>query len=224
MKTLKLGKRLAAAAEFVRSGAVCADIGTDHAYIPIYLALNGISKKILASDINEGPILSAKENIEEYGLSNIIETKIANGLLEIENFAPTDIVICGMGGELISQILERSEYVKNKDIRLILQPMTSIKELREYLKNGFSTIAEKIVFDSGKLYQILCVHYDGKVHDLSDAELEIGAKNIENKGPLFEKLLFSTIAKKIKKRDGLLKGGYDTSDIDKEIEELEKLK
>ena len=181
MKTLKLGKRLAAAAEFVRSGAVCADIGTDHAYIPIYLALNGISKKILASDINEGPILSAKENIEEYGLSNIIETKIANGLLEIENFAPTDIVICGMGGELISQILERSEYVKNKDIRLILQPMTSIKELREYLKNGFSTIAEKIVFDSGKLYQILCVHYDGKVHDLSDAELEIGAKNIENK-------------------------------------------
>lgn len=223
MKTLKLGNRLAAAAEFVRSGAVCADIGTDHAYIPIYLALNGISDKILASDINEGPILSAKENIEEYGLSDIIETRIANGLDGIENFAPTDILICGMGGELIAQIIQNSDYVKNENIRLILQPMTSIKELRKYLQNGFSTVAENIALDSGKIYQIICVHYDGQAHNLTDTELEIGHKNIETRGELFEKLLFSTIAKKAKKRDGLLKGGYDTSDIDKEIKELEKL-
>ena len=224
MKTLKLSKRLSAAATLVRNGAVCADIGTDHAYIPIYLAQEGISNRILASDINEGPILSAQENIKKYNLEDKIETKIANGLDGIEDFKPTDILICGMGGELIAQIIEKSSYVKSEGIRLILQPMTSVRELREFLQNGFSTVAENIVLDANKLYQIICVEYDGKYHEMSDAELEIGPKNLENKGLLFEKLLFSTIAKKRKKRDGMLSGGYDTSYIDKEIQELEKIR
>ena len=224
MKKCKLSKRLSAAATLVRNGAVCADIGTDHAYIPIYLAQNGISDKILASDINEGPILSARENIAYYGLSDKIETKIANGLDGIENFRPTDIIICGMGGELIAQIIESSNYVKNSGVRLILQPMTSIRELRLYLQNGFEIIDENIVLDSGKLYQIICVAYDGKEHKMTDAELELGPKNIAKKGILFEKILFSTIAKKQKRREGLLKGGYDTVEVDKEIQELEKLR
>ncbi|MBQ7788232.1 MAG: SAM-dependent methyltransferase [Clostridia bacterium] len=224
MADFKISKRLCTAASLVRDGAVVADIGTDHAYLPIYLALNGKIKSAIASDINEGPIERAKENIHKYNLENMIQARVAPGLEGIEKFEPTDIVICGMGGELIVKILEASQYVRNKNVRLVLQPMTTAKELREYLQNGFSTIAEKIVFEDNKIYQILCVQYVGDLEPLSEIELELGKLNIQNKEENFDKLLYSAIAKKQKRYEGLKLGGYDTSKIEKEIQELEKLK
>ena len=220
----KISKRLCTAASYVRNGAVVADIGTDHAYLPIYLALEKRIERAVASDINEGPISKARENIHKYDLDSIINTCVADGLDGIEKYSPTDIVICGMGGELIAQIIENSSYVKSSGIRLILQPMTSIKELREYLQNGFSTIAESIVLEDNKLYQVICVEYDGITKKYSDTELELGIKNIENGGELYNKLLLSLIAKKQKKLDGLVLGGYDTKEIEKEIKALELLK
>ncbi len=224
MADFKISKRLCTAASLVRDGAVVADIGTDHAYLPIYLALNGKIKSAIASDINEGPIERAKENIHKYNLEEVIQTRVKPGLEGIEKFEPTDIVICGMGGELIVKILEASQYVRNKNVRLVLQPMTTAKELREYLQDGFSTIAEKIVFEDNKVYQILCVQYVGGFVPLSDVELELGKLNIQNKEDNFDKLLNFAIAKKQKRYEGLRLGGYDTSEIEKEIQELEKLK
>lgn len=224
MTEIKLSKRLSTAASYVRSGAFVADIGTDHAYLPIQLVLSGKVKHALASDINSGPILKAKENIRKYGLEDKIETQIANGLCGIEKLKPTDILICGMGGELIAKIIDESEYVRNKDIRLILQPMTSVYELREYLSRGFSTIAENIICEDGKIYQIICAQYDGVVHNYTKAELELGKLNIENGSLEFRELLYSTIAKKQKRYDGLCKGGYDTEEIEEELKELEKIK
>ena len=221
---LKISKRLCTAASYVRNGAVVADIGTDHAYLPIYLALENRITRGVASDINEGPISKARENIHKYGLENIIDTCVSNGLDGIEKYEPTDIVICGMGGELIAQIIENSSYVKKQGVRLILQPMTTIRELREYLQSGFSTIAENIVHEDNKLYQIIYVEYDGISREYSDAELELGIKNIENDGELFEKLLCSLISKKQKKLDGMKLGGYDTTEIEKEINEFKMLK
>lgn len=223
MSDFKISKRLCTAASFVRDGAVVADIGTDHAYLPIYLVLNGKASKAYASDINVGPIQKARENIQKYGLENCIETAVASGLDGIEKFAPSDIVICGMGGELIVKILENSPYIRNENVRLILQPMTHVEEVREYLLNGFSTIDENVVFEDEKIYQILCLQYDGDFHRNTRLELELGKINIQNKSEEFKILLNSTIAKKKKRRDGLLKGGYNTSEIDLEIEELKKL-
>ncbi len=224
MADFKISKRLCTAASLVRDGAVVADIGTDHAYLPIYLALNGKIKSAIASDINEGPIERAKENIHKYNLEEMIQARVAPGLEGIEKFKPTDIVICGMGGELIVKILEASQYVRNKNVRLVLQPMTTARELREYLQDGFSTIAEKIVFEDNKIYQILCVQYVGGFEPLSNIELELGKLNIQDKEENFGKLLNLTIAKKQKRYEGLKLGGYDTSEIEKEIQELEKLK
>lgn len=224
MSEIKLSKRLSTAASYVRSGAFVADIGTDHAYLPIYLVSNGIAAQALASDVNEGPILKAKENISKYGLKNKIYTEIADGLDKIERYNPTDIVICGMGGELIAKILDASDYVKNKNVRLILQPMTSVFELREYLSNGFSTVAENVVCEDNKIYQIICVEYDGIKHEYTSAELELGKLNIKNKSSDFFVLLNSTIDKKLKRLNGLKIGGYDTSEIEAEILELEKIK
>ena len=224
MSEIKLSKRLSTAVSYVRSGAVVADIGTDHAYLPIYLVSEGIASSALASDINEGPILKAKENILRYGLQNKVFTKIADGLDCIEAFKPTDVLICGMGGELIARIIDQSSYVKNSKIRLILQPMTSVYELRQYLSNGFSTIAEKVVCEDGKIYQIICAEYDGVVHRYTNLELELGKINIEEKSVEYKELLNSTIAKKQKKLSGLKLGGYDINDVEREIAELERLK
>lgn len=221
---LKISKRLCTVAQFVRNGAVVADIGTDHAYLPIYLAEQGKITRAVASDINKGPLEKAKENIQRYGYDSIIDTCLANGLSEIERYSPTDIAICGMGGELIAQILDGSDYVKKEGVRLILQPMTSVKELREYLSKGYFTIAEYIVFEDNKLYQMMCVEYDGIERSYTEAELELGARNIENGGEMFERLLFSTIAKKQKKLDGQRLGGQNTEETEKVLMELLKLK
>ena len=224
MSEFKISKRLCTAASYVRDGAVVADIGTDHAYLPIYLALNGRIKRAYASDINIGPIMRANENIEKYGLKDIITTEVVGGLDNIENVTPDDIVICGMGGELIVKILDNSPYIRQKNVRLILQPMTHIKEVREYLSNGFSTIVENVVFEDEKIYQVLCLQYDGAFHPLTEIEKELGKINIKNKSEEFMLLLNSTIAKKQKRLEGLSLGGYDTREIEEEIKELEKLK
>ena len=223
MSDFKLSKRLSAAASFVRDGAVCADIGTDHAYLPISLVLSGKAKYAIASDINEGPILKARENVEKYGLNDRICTRVAAGLDGIEQYKPDYILICGMGGELIAKILDASEYVKNKSVKLILQPMTSIKELREYLSCGFLIYDEEIVLDSGKLYQIICAEYDGNDHLFSETELELGKINIINKEPLFKDFVNNLLNKKLKKMEGLKTGGYDIKSIEEEIKEIEKL-
>ena len=223
MKELVLSKRLSAAASFVSDGAIVADIGTDHAYIPINLVLCGKASYVIASDVNEGPIAIAKENIEKYGVSDKITVRVANGLDGIDEYKPDCILICGMGGELIVNILKASEYVKNKDVLLILQPMTSVKELREYLMNGFSIVDEEIVFDASKLYQIICVRYDGNTHEYTNAELELGKINIDKRTPPFYDLLCQLINKRKKRLNGLKAGGYSTLDIEKEIKELESM-
>ena len=223
MRDIILSKRLSTAASFVRSGAVCADIGTDHSYVPIYLVLSGIVKKAIASDVNEGPTLIAKENVKKYGLDDKIIVRIANGLDGIEEYKPTDILICGMGGELISEILNRSEYVKNNEVRLILQPMTAIKELREYLSHGYKITDETLVFDADKLYQVICAEYDGMEHPYTDIELELGKINIEKREELFSMLVKNTLKKRRKRFEGLKVGGYQTDDLEKEISELEAM-
>lgn len=224
MKSLRLSKRLSTATNYVRDGALVADIGTDHAYIPIYLTLNSRVCGAVASDINEGPILRAKENIAEYSLEGKIVTCIANGLEGIEMYKPTDIVICGMGGELIAEIIDKCDYVKNNDIRLILQPMTSISELRTYLKSGFLINDESVVYEDGKYYQVICASYDGLEHEYTQIELELGKKNIEKREDIFFRLVDFTIEKKRKIMQGLKKGNCSTENIEKEIEELEELR
>ncbi len=224
MKQLKISKRLCTAASFVRDGAVIADVGTDHAYIPIYLTQIGKISKAIATDINEGPILRAKENIAFFSYQDKIEAYIADGLEGIERHSPDDILICGMGGELIAEILEGCKYIKNERVNLILQPMTSILELRTYLQNGFLIYDEEVVFEDGKYYQVICAKYDGVYHNYTQLELELGKINIQKRSSTFLNLLDFTILKKRKIMQGLEKGACDTTEISKFIKELEKLR
>ena len=182
MQQITLSKRLLAVAALVGKGTV-ADIGTDHAALPIWLVQNGHSKA-LASDINEGPCQRARVNIYAWGLHGKIKVRCCAGLDGIEDFAPDNIVIAGMGGEMIASILEASEYPKKSKCRLVLAPQSMQDVLRKYLyANGFSIDTETVVADGGKFYQILSAAYTGDMRDdMREYEYKLGRMNLERAG------------------------------------------
>ena len=131
MEQIKINDRLLTAVRFVRNGKRFADIGTDHAYLPIYLINRGIITNAIAADINKGPLDKAHENICKYNLQDNIHTVLCDGLSKIEPDSVDDIAIFGMGGELIVKIIDEASWVKDTDKRLILQPMTHPEKLRD---------------------------------------------------------------------------------------------
>ena len=185
---MNLSSRLLAAAAFARSGRFAADIGTDHAFLPIYLVSQGVSRGAVASDIHRGPIERARANISAAGLSDRITTVLTDGLSGLGPYAPEDIFILGMGGELIARILAASDLPRRPGVRLILQPMTHAADLRAALcASGFATVGETLVRDDladphggerSRIYQVLCAEYDGVVRSLSPVELAVGQQNI----------------------------------------------
>lgn len=139
-----------------------ADIGTDHAYIPIRLIQDGICDKVIASDIKSGPVNAAKRHIEKYGLSDKIEVRLGSGLSPLGDNEAEEIIIAGMGGEMIIKILSEDEK-KAKNSRLILQPMNSQYELRKFLhENGYKIELEDLATEGYKVYNIIIA---GKGYD-----------------------------------------------------------
>ncbi len=159
-----IDKRLLKAAQMVRAGAVVSDIGTDHAYLPVYLVQTGHCPRALAADIGEGPASAARRTIANAGLTNRIEVRVGDGLSILAPEEAQDIVIAGMGGETIAAILAAAPWLQNKasDYRLILQPMSKTVELRRWLlQNGFSIDEEHAVEDGRHLYILMRAHFEG---------------------------------------------------------------
>ncbi len=209
-----LDPRLAAAASFARAGAVIADIGTDHAYLPISLLLAGRAPFAVASDVNEGPLLRAKANAEKYGVAGKMRFVRADGLcgLEPERDHVGDICICGMGGELIARIVGASDYTRRPDVRLILQPMSSPEELRRFLcAAGFVILEERLCRAAGKIYTAMNCAWDGVVREFTPAELLLGRANIEKKEPLFRDFAGEWLARLATQIAGRRAGGLDTA-------------
>ncbi len=134
-----------------------ADIGTDHAYVPIRLIKDKKAKRVIASDVREGPAEIAKANIEKYGLGDRIEVRLGSGLSVLEKNEVDTVIIAGMGGELIRDIIASDED-KARASKLVLQPMNSQYELRKYLiSNGFTIYDEDISIEGFKVYNLLLV-------------------------------------------------------------------
>ena len=177
MKELSISKRLDAICSFVSPGAVLLDVGTDHAYVPIYLIGNGIVDRAWASDINPGPLMIAEENARVYGLSEKIVFYLSDGLDSCRCYENKydHIVIAGMGGELIFDILNRSHFVREYRPLLILQPMTMQPYLRRELSShGFSILKDIVVFEDNKFYTVMTCRYDGYIDVLDDFEMNFG--------------------------------------------------
>ena len=147
---LQLSPRLALCAELVRPGRALADIGTDHAYLPIWLLQNGKIPRALACDVNPGPLEAAQRNARRYGIGQELRLALSDGLREVGPGEAEDIVIAGMGGELILRIVEEAPWLRDGTKRLVLQPMSMADRLRAGLwELGFSIRQERAVVDGG---------------------------------------------------------------------------
>lgn len=164
MSTLPtLDSRLSLCASFVRKGAKLADIGTDHAYLPTRLCRDGVCPSAIAADINPEPLKRGRLTVIEAGLESKIETRISDGLASIAKDEADDIVIAGMGGELIAKIIGSWSYSKDSSKRFILQPMSKSEALIKWLcENGFEIIRQDCCVASGKCYTVLLVQYTGQ--------------------------------------------------------------
>lgn len=224
MNLPKISKRLETAASFSRKGSRIADVGTDHAYLPIYLYASGLTPGGVASDINEGPVMRARINVRGYRADRAIDVVRTDGLRGLDKYDPRDIFILGMGGELIANIIDAADWVRDGKIRLILQPMTHPELLRKYLAdNGFSIVGESLVKED-KIYQIICAEYSGEPYSAELGELHFGKINIERGGELLCELLLRTkdIYEK-RSRGKRLSEGSDTCEEREMLCEIEKI-
>ena len=172
------GARLKTAADLVRLNSRVADIGTDHAYLPAYLVLSGRVVSAIACDIVQGPLDNAEQTVNQYNLSEKIELRLCNGLQGVNPNEVDDVVICGMGGELISTIINDANWLKDSSKHLILQPMSAVDDLRVYLaNNGFSVEKEVLVKDSGRIYIVISAYYSGDVIEYPPEYIYIGNIN-----------------------------------------------
>ena len=175
MRISALDGRLASAAGLVRQGARFADIGTDHAHLPLALLKEGRIEGAVCSDINRGPLESAMANAREAGFFDKIKFVLTDGAAALKDEGLTDIAICGMGGELIAAIIDAAPFLKNEGIRLILQPMSRQGQLRRYLATeGFTVIKEVYSYSQGKYYVTVCAEYTGKKYEPTLYERELG--------------------------------------------------
>ncbi|MBC8535638.1 class I SAM-dependent methyltransferase [Feifania hominis] len=167
---IKLTERLMAAASQVRPGAVLADVGTDHAYLPVYLLEQGICRRAVASDLREGPLAHARRTVENSGFAERVKLVLCDGLEAVPHDV-TDIVIAGMGGETILSILKAAPFVKQGDKRLILQPMTDLPLVRRSLADdGFAIVRETLAVEQGRFYVVMTLHYAGQPQNLGFRE------------------------------------------------------
>ena len=201
--------RLASAAELVRQNAIFADIGTDHAYLPIFLLESGRINFAYCSDINEGPLASARKNAEERGMVDKMDFILTDGATVLRDRGITDYAICGMGGELIADIIHRAPHLYDGGVNLILQPMSRQAHLRRFLASeGFSIVLESYSFDAGKYYVCLLATYTGVCREIDVIEAELGEGGIETRGEDARRGYLNTLLNARKRAmEGKIKGG-----------------
>ena len=172
---INLTERLLAAASLIRGGGIVADIGTDHAYLPVYLIQTGKIHKAIAADIGKMPLENAAKSVEFYGLTDKIELRLSDGL---GSFAPDDaaeFVFAGMGGTLIAEKLKETPWIKNGKYHFVFQPQSRAEDLREFLfLNGFSVNEEKAVHEGRRVYIAFDASYTGEIADYSKSDCFIG--------------------------------------------------
>ena len=184
-----LSARLACVASLVPAGARVADIGSDHAYLPAALVLDGKIDFAIAGEVVKGPYENAVHEIKDHQLIGQVIPRLADGLAAIEPADKVDtITIAGMGGSLIASILEKGKDKLTEIKRLVLQPNVGESQLREWLMNNhYQIMTEKIIEEDNHIYEIIVAEPSVVPFRYSKYELDFGPFLLENKGPIFKK-------------------------------------
>lgn len=207
-----LSQRMQMVADMVSKGNVLADIGCDHGFVSIYLLENGICPKVIAMDVNEGPLLRAKEHIEERGLSSYIDVRLSDGMEKLLFGEADSVLIAGMGGRLVIKILTDC-MDKAKDLKeIVLQPQSELHLVRQFLTDmGFHIIQEDIVKDNGKFYPAMRVTWnEEKAQALSEEELWYGPLLLKEKHPVLQEYLEKEKAKYAQIAEDIVNNGNNT--------------
>ena len=220
MREIQISRRLSAVAALVSPGLVLADVGCDHGYIPIYLIQKGQIPRAIAMDINQGPLLRAREHIREWGLEDYIETRLSDGVEALKPGEAQCLVIAGMGGPLMEKILTQGENVVKDMKELILQPQSEIGHFRQFLaENGYRIIEEDMVEEEKKYYPMMKA-VQGSMNYTKKAEYLYGKKLLEKRHPVLREFL----EKEDRASRELLKKltQVETSSAEKRKEELQE--
>lgn len=208
--SLKLTARLEKIATLVTEGAFLADIGTDHGYIPIYLLNKGVINRAVLSDINKGPLDNARSEIKKNNLEKMADLRLGSGLEILDCNEVDEVIIAGMGGILISEIIKKDLEICKMLNKMILQPMQASEELRFFLiENGFEIMDEHLVNEDFRIYEIIECKYNPKFYERKidmknykeNLYFEIPQKLIDKK----EDLLVELINRKLKECESILK-------------------
>lgn len=198
-----LTPRLLAVAEEIPAGSRLADVGTDHAYLPAYLALRGQCPRVIATDLRPGPLARAKETVERYGAERQVELRLCNGLAQVSEDETDAVSIAGMGGEVILAILRAAPWVKNK--RCVVQPMSSAEDLRRGLGSLGLHVDKETLIQEGRTIYVVLTLLPGAEGELTAAESWVGRRENHVGDPLWRTYLTRHYEKAMRALTGLKK-------------------
>ena len=199
---VRISDRLRTVAHMCAKGAVVADIGTDHGYLPIYLVQEGIARSAIAMDLRKGPLDKAKKHICDNCLEDRIQTRLSDGLEKLSANEADIITICGMGGRLIADIVTKGMNVITRNTTLIVSPQSEVGDFRHFLVSQRLVVDdEKMLKEDGKYYFIIkCRKSDENVYsEYSETQYQYGWKLLENK----DKTLYEYLIKEKETNDGI---------------------
>ncbi|MCI9044384.1 MAG: SAM-dependent methyltransferase [Peptococcaceae bacterium] len=185
---IKLSNRLQAVARQIPAGLRVADVGTDHGYLPVYLVVNDIAPKVIASDRGKRPLDSARQLISLLSLENQIDVRLGDGLSVLQPDEAEVICLAGMGGVAIKEIISAGLPLAQVAKRLVLQPQRNVPAVRRFLvANGFKIVAEDLAEDDGFYYEIIAV--EPGLMELTEQEADFGPLLLRDGHPLFKDFL-----------------------------------
>jgi len=211
---MRLTPRLQAIADKIPPGLIVADIGTDHAYIPVYLLKNHLTSHVIASDSKKGPLNAAAETLELFNMAKAADLRHGYGLSVLSDADQVNVaVISGMGGETICSILDNDPHVLRQISLLVLQPMTDVGLVRSWLaRSNFGIIQEDIVQEDKSFYEIIVAEQNAKGYDYDDYRiLDVGQLLISDKHPLLKPMLQQRLIKTRRAMAGAGKSGSNAA-------------
>ena len=219
MRPVHLSERLRTVAGMVTVGNAVCDVGCDHGFVPIYLVQQGISPKVIAMDLREGPLRAAREHVAAYGLEGQIVTRLSDGLHNYEKNEADTLICAGMGGGLMMRILAADREKTDSFRELILQPQSEVEKFRRFLReSGYRILDEEMLREDGKFYQAIRAASAGNGECGKEARMDeklcklqdrYGPVLLQKKTPVFlaflerEAALYEEILENLRKQEGM---------------------